>query len=101
MPELPKFSQILANFTAPEKQFEEMVSRTGMPSPPPGPMSVMMQVAQSVESTAPAGLPELPAPAGLPELPAFPELFGGGAGESASEFPVSEKSSGSSEGIDF
>jgi len=57
-----------------------------MPSPPPGPMSVLAQVAQSIESTAPAGLPELPTPAGLPELPAFPELFG--SPEGGSGYPV-------------
>jgi len=87
MPELPKFSEFVKGFTAPEEQFESMLADAGLPTPPPGPMKTASQVMESFESVIAAG--ELPA--GFPSPPAFPAFpfpeFGtpaGGAGRAES-----------------
>lgn len=90
MPELPKFSEFVKGFTAPEEQFESMLAEAGFPSPPPGPMKSAASVMESIESAIAAS--EFPsfAPPTLPAFP-FPEFGAGAAGGKAESLGEVEK----------
>jgi len=88
MPEVPKVSQFLEPLTRPEAEFETRVEEATKVTPPPGPMSTLSRVAESVE----AAKPPTPPVAGGSSL-SFPRLppIGGGR-ESPTKRPTPSES---------
>jgi len=75
MPEVPKVSQFLEPLTRPEAEFEARVEEATRMTPPPGPMSTLSRVAESVEAAKP---PTPPAVGGSsPSFPRLPPIGGG------------------------
>jgi len=71
LPAVPKVSQFLEPLTRPEAEFEARVEEATKVTPPPGPMSTLSRVAESVERAGPPAPPTAggSSPSSLPRLP--------------------------------
>jgi len=56
-PEVPKVSEFIEPLTRPEEEFEARVEEATRVTPPPGPMSTLSRVAESVERARPPAPP--------------------------------------------
>ena len=100
LPELPKVSGFIEQLAKPEVDVSARIKEATKLELPPGPMSMSLNVAKSVEAGKPGGspefklprveevLPKLPKlPVGLPELP---KLLGQGKVETGDEVKPKE-----------
>lgn len=79
MPEVPRVSQFIEPLTRPEAEIEARIEEATSVTPPPGPMSTLSRVAESVEAAKPPAPPAGgSSPSSLPRLPPI----GGGRRES-------------------
>jgi len=75
MPAVPKVSQFIEPLTRPEAEFETRVEEATKVTPPPGPMSTLSRVAESVERAGPPAPPT--AGGSSPSFPRLPPIGGG------------------------
>jgi hypothetical protein len=89
LPALPKLSVMTKMFTSPEEMFEKTVKDALKVELPPGPMSVLFKIQESIEAGKPPAFETL-----LPKLPT-----GGGGSSSSSSSSHSSSSSSSTQSI--